>query len=516
MSQDVFSTIDPNVTSGIQLAAILNNFKDAVMSGFIGPVRPDQLTAGGIWVDNSQGAAPNYRWRVKLYTGTIDITLFDVNTQSGSFAITGTENLFNIVKSSDDDTAALLRLTKRRIAGTGGLDAGDDLGAIQFYGRNSSMIDKEMATILAEAIEAITPTASGSALVFRATRTGEINPIEMARLVNGNFGVGIGQPAEALHASGNLRLDERTDNANGRTVKFRKIRASGNGQTLANDVLGRVDFNGTDQNGTEVLSARIETATVVNTTDAAQTTKTILQTKSGVSLIDTAIFEGRKTTIKDLKIDGVVTGSMSTPAVFVDVMPTPTTSVVRLTDTGLTQLTGITAVAEVREVVIINDTGNELLIKNQDVDADINGIITGTEDDIEIASGSVLSFIRDTQSNYWRIVGGAGGAGGGGKKVLGSMSAPIIIDSNEYTFTGSQATLLVFAQGDAAGEILLDTISAGKKVGQELHFYFTSATDLVNINDTGNIATRGEFLSDENSIIKFLWNGLQWAEIGRN
>lgn len=67
--------IDPNVTSGTDLANILNRFQDAIDSGNSGSSRPAYLDAGGLWVREGDPM------RLYLYDGTTDRELY--NTTDG-------------------------------------------------------------------------------------------------------------------------------------------------------------------------------------------------------------------------------------------------------------------------------------------------------------------------------------------------------------------------------------------------------------------------------------------------
>ena len=79
MSQNIFSNINPSATSGNDLATILNDFKDAVASGFSGTARPANLQAGGYWVDTTLAPTPDFLWKYMMWTGTTDILVFTLN-----------------------------------------------------------------------------------------------------------------------------------------------------------------------------------------------------------------------------------------------------------------------------------------------------------------------------------------------------------------------------------------------------------------------------------------------------
>ena len=162
MSQDIFADIDPDNTDGGQLAVLLGQFRDAVISGFSGPTRPPELEPGGYWIDTSLEDPPDNKWLIKLWTGVIDIVLFDITTNSGVVTIPGTSNSFNILKSSNDALGPALTFEKSRIAGTGAVQAGDSIGTFTFSGRDSGGITRLGARIDVIAAEDFIGTQFGS------------------------------------------------------------------------------------------------------------------------------------------------------------------------------------------------------------------------------------------------------------------------------------------------------------------------------------------------------------------
>jgi len=89
MSQVVWNTIDPFNTNGEELVTILTAFKDAVISGMKGPTRPTEIDPGGMWVDDSEEAGPDYLWKLTMWTGVVDVVLFVINIDSGTIAPAG-------------------------------------------------------------------------------------------------------------------------------------------------------------------------------------------------------------------------------------------------------------------------------------------------------------------------------------------------------------------------------------------------------------------------------------------
>lgn len=138
MSQDIWTSINPLVTSGTTLATILNSFSRAILSGFSGTSRPPNLQAKGWWIDTTNAASPNYYYAFKLWTGTVDIEVFRININSGFGGGTVAIDEFDITKISADTSAAILGLIKQRIATQGQVFDGDVIGEIQLVGRTNT------------------------------------------------------------------------------------------------------------------------------------------------------------------------------------------------------------------------------------------------------------------------------------------------------------------------------------------------------------------------------------------
>jgi microcystin-dependent protein len=86
MSQYDFGTIDPYVVDGVQLADMLNQWRDALLSMHRGAARPTYVVPGMMWINDSAGAAS---WVVNVYLGptTGDTPLFNYNTTTGAITI---------------------------------------------------------------------------------------------------------------------------------------------------------------------------------------------------------------------------------------------------------------------------------------------------------------------------------------------------------------------------------------------------------------------------------------------
>lgn len=277
MSQTIFSSINPATTSGNQLATILNGFKDAVVSGFSGTSRPANLQAGGYWVDTT--LAPNY-WEVKLYTGTVDVVLFNINLSTGIASIASTESVLELNKNSDDAVGGILKFVKERATGNQTQD-GDILGEIDFNGTRSDDVKSIMAKIKAVSTDAVTALAQGSYLTFEVTPDATAAAVELMRLIDSKVGIGTTSPEETLHVKGTaIKSEKASDDAVGASIIRRKKRVSGSGQVQSGDFISKEQFNSTDDTGAEIGVAVIEVAATENHTTTAHGSSLVIKTKN--------------------------------------------------------------------------------------------------------------------------------------------------------------------------------------------------------------------------------------------
>jgi hypothetical protein len=86
MSQYDFGVIDPYVTVGVELADMLNQWRDAVYSLHRGGVRPTYIVPGMLWVNDSGGANA---WVVSQYISPTvgDLVWFTLNTTTGTITL---------------------------------------------------------------------------------------------------------------------------------------------------------------------------------------------------------------------------------------------------------------------------------------------------------------------------------------------------------------------------------------------------------------------------------------------
>jgi hypothetical protein len=86
MSQYDFGTIDPYVVDGVQLASMLNNWRDAVHSWHRGASRPGYIVPGMMWINDTGGAT---NWVVNVYLSPTvgDVAMFTYNTSTGAITL---------------------------------------------------------------------------------------------------------------------------------------------------------------------------------------------------------------------------------------------------------------------------------------------------------------------------------------------------------------------------------------------------------------------------------------------
>lgn len=99
MSQDDLGTIDPQVTGGSGLAALLNAWRTAVHSNHSGASRPSYVVGGMTWLDTTTSNAV-----LKYFTGTVDVALAQLDAARGVFRLClDADGDSYIVPASDDD-----------------------------------------------------------------------------------------------------------------------------------------------------------------------------------------------------------------------------------------------------------------------------------------------------------------------------------------------------------------------------------------------------------------------------
>lgn len=110
----------------------------------------------------------------------------------------------------------------------------------------------------------------------------------------------------------------------------------------------------------------------------------------------------------------------------------PAAGTVRLTNAILPGVGKITGGASGEKLVIINETGNDVPIRNNDVQY---GILTGTGDDVTIVDGQAIALVYNGTDERWHVVGGTGSGGSGGSvqvELFPLAQSPAESDLNDF------------------------------------------------------------------------------------
>jgi hypothetical protein len=292
MSQDIFANINPSATSGNQLATLLNGFKDAVASGFSGTSRPPNLQAGGYWVDTTLAASPDFLWRIKVYTGTVDITVFTLDISNNLMSIAGTTGSFNITKQSADAVGAILGLIKKRIANNGQTLTNDVLGEVNFYTTDNTGAQIISARVKSVSQNNTTSSQAGAYIVIEGIDQNSGTLLEKLRIIGGNFGFGTTTPSGRVHSKVSSGVgvynENESDSTTGSVVVYKKKRISGNGQVLSGDSLFLKKINSTDNTGADIDSAfSVEAVAVETHTSTAHGTRVDFKVKKSGAIVST-------------------------------------------------------------------------------------------------------------------------------------------------------------------------------------------------------------------------------------
>lgn len=185
MSQTIWTTINPDTTSGTMLATILTDFKDALMSGISGTSRPAELQAGGMWIDTTNQSAPTYYWSFKMYNGSTDYEIFRLSVLDGFGGTVFADGTFEVDYFHADTTGALLELAKKRLDSNGQVLTSDVVLEIRFTGRTDTSTDPNVAYLRFTASDDMTTSAYGGTFSLYSTPDAQATATEHMRLIAG-------------------------------------------------------------------------------------------------------------------------------------------------------------------------------------------------------------------------------------------------------------------------------------------------------------------------------------------
>jgi len=275
----IFPDIDPNITSGTQLATLLNSFKDSFAALNKANARDAELVAGGLWVDDTNDPI----WDLKMYDGADDITIMSINTTTNGLTFANASESLSIEKITDDSLAAVLELFKRRASGSGQTLDGDTLGQVDFTGYTDLAVKEVQARIEVISTDDVVAGAHGSYLSIQTTSDGTSSLVERIRVSDtGLIGLGTTSPDAKLHVSGTsttggIKNELVEDSAIGAKTVKKKSRIAGSGQVLSGDNIATDQYDSTDEVGGDVNVANIKVTATENTSTTASGTKVTLE-----------------------------------------------------------------------------------------------------------------------------------------------------------------------------------------------------------------------------------------------
>jgi len=421
MSQTIWSTINPASTSGTQLATLLDDFKEAMVSGMSGTARPTQLDASGAWIDTTNGGSPNFYWSYKIYTGTIDIEVFRVNLATSTVSISGADTTFEIKRYSADTVGPILQMAKRRIASNGQILIADTIGTIQFIGRGSDSSNPVVAYIDCVASDNFDGTKSGGYLRFLTTPALAAAAVEHMRLIDGKLGVGTASPNTVIHAVGatGIKAEYIANDAIGAKISTSKSRIAGTGATQSSDVIGQHDFYTTDDASAKVLSAQVVvSATQAHTASARGTQLDFKVSTTGTTTPTSKMVVGDKVeTVTTLKQNSseLVSQNIATAASIIQLSATK--AVVEFTGSTTTDLKGINSGHDSKVILLHNRSTAYVNLLNENASAAAaDRLKLPLAASIFIPPEGSVELYYCTTDTRWKTksaaIGGSGGSGG--------------------------------------------------------------------------------------------------------
>lgn len=188
-----------------------------------------------------------------------------------------------------------------------------------------------------------------------------------------------------------------------------------------------------------------------------------------------------------------------------------------LTNASLTSVRSLASPSATRFLLLKNDTGASITIRNQAGAATAaNRIITGTGADLIVKDDTTIALVYDTNASRWQVFGGAGA--GGAYEVSGSRASPTgITAAGGITSTANQRQIL-FVQGSGGAVTITASpaISAGTTVGQELTLIGRSDTNTLTVpHQASAVELNGDCTLGAGDMLNLIWDGTAWVESSR-
>lgn len=304
MAGAIFPDIDPDVTSGTQLASLLNSLKDYIASSGSGAARDGELLQYGVWYDTSTVGVDNLV-KMKMYDGATDKIILTYNISTSQVILADASDSFTINKTSDDSVGPVFNLVKKRIAGSGQTLDGDILGQVDFSGQDTLSTEYVQARVRVESTDDVTAAAQGADITISSTGDGTATLVERLRIKgNGLLGLGTIAPDKKLHVessddSAEIKVKRNENTTDAPVISTSKKNAAvDNGQVKDLNTIGQFIMKGHDQNGAEVDLMKIESVAGEDITDTAQgNSVTLYHKKTGENTFSSFLSVGEDGTV---------------------------------------------------------------------------------------------------------------------------------------------------------------------------------------------------------------------------
>ena len=159
MTQEVFDDIDPNVTSGTDLATLLNEFKASWLTNNSGNAAPAYASIGTTWLDNSVAD----KLTEKIYDGSQWIVNYTLDTAAHTISYGGNNATASISINRTDALADMIEMYRETGTQTD--------GGLIFSQKNDASTKKTMAKFKMVS-DNIADTAEEASFLFQAMVAG--------------------------------------------------------------------------------------------------------------------------------------------------------------------------------------------------------------------------------------------------------------------------------------------------------------------------------------------------------
>lgn len=203
MSQSVFNDIDPNVTSGTELATLLNDFKDALLTVNSGATAPTYLQVGTQWLDSSVSG----KLTMKQYNGTNWISEYTIDTAAHTISFGGNNPTASFTVSRTDTSADMLEMFR---------NTGVQTNAGLIFSQNNDASEKTTFAKFKMVAENVTDSSEEASFLYEALVAGSLVTLSSVSATTVSFRAleGTGNRAVKVNSSGELYAEAESGEDN--------------------------------------------------------------------------------------------------------------------------------------------------------------------------------------------------------------------------------------------------------------------------------------------------------------